>query len=91
MTRRAKDENLEIIYSELETIEKQRGQIQDFTEELSVEEKMLVAWYHGWLKGLKDGRESEQFEQEFRREHNIKPKDPLPEPREMLRMIDKLK
>lgn len=88
MSRRRKDEVLEEIEAEFQRLDGERGLHEDidFTEPLTQDEKYLVIHYMALMLGRKEGREAAEWEYGFRQRHGIKPEDPLPSPREMLRM-----
>lgn len=88
MSRRRKDEVLEEIQLEFERLDGERGLHEDFTEPLSQDEKYLVVYFNALLLGRKEGREAAEWEYGFRQRHGIKPEDPLPSPREILKMIN---
>lgn len=86
MTRRAKEEQLNYLEAEYKKLDELRGTVLDFTEPLDETEKILIAWYHGWITGMDDGKRHTFWEIEFRKKHNISDNEPMPSIKEMLKL-----
>ena len=85
MTRRAKDEVLRDLEAKItqinDTLWNDEGR-----KVLTPAEIALLTYQHGLDEGRDRGFKAAMFEMDFRKRHNLKDEDPLPSPKEILKM-----
>ena len=85
LTRRAKDEVLRDLEAKITQINDALLK-DDGRKAITPAETALMAYLHGLDEGRDRGFKAAKFEMDFRKRHNLKDEDPLPSPKEMLKL-----